>query len=49
VIVENAAQVEQFRNGKEAVLGFLVGQLMKKSKGKANPKLAGDTLRRLLK
>jgi aspartyl-tRNA(Asn)/glutamyl-tRNA(Gln) amidotransferase subunit B len=49
VIAENAAQVEQFRSGKEAVLGFLVGQLMKKSKGKANPKLAGDTLRRLLK
>jgi aspartyl-tRNA(Asn)/glutamyl-tRNA(Gln) amidotransferase subunit B len=49
VIAENAAQVEQFRSGKEAVLGFLVGQLMKKSKGKANPKLAGNTLRRLLK
>jgi len=49
VIAENVAQVEQFRSGKEAVLGFLVGQLMKKSKGKANPKLAGDTLRRLLK
>jgi aspartyl-tRNA(Asn)/glutamyl-tRNA(Gln) amidotransferase subunit B len=49
VIAENAVQVEQFRNGKEAVLGFLVGQLMKKSRGKANPKLAGDTLRALLK
>jgi aspartyl-tRNA(Asn)/glutamyl-tRNA(Gln) amidotransferase subunit B len=49
VITENAAQAEQFKNGKEAVLGYLVGQLMKKSKGKANPKLAGDTLRTLLK
>jgi aspartyl-tRNA(Asn)/glutamyl-tRNA(Gln) amidotransferase subunit B len=49
VILENAAQVEQFRGGKEAVLGFLVGQLMKKSKGKANPKLAGEILRTLLK
>ncbi len=49
VITENAAQAEQFKNGKEAVLGYLVGQLMKKSKGKANPKLAGDTLRALLK
>jgi len=28
VIAENATQVEQFRSGKEAVLGFLVGQLM---------------------
>jgi aspartyl-tRNA(Asn)/glutamyl-tRNA(Gln) amidotransferase subunit B len=49
VITENVTQVEQFRSGKEAVLGFLVGQLMKKSKGKANPKLAGEILRTLLK
>lgn len=49
VLTENAVQAEQFRSGKEAVLGFLVGQLMKKSKGKANPKLAGDVLRKLLK
>jgi aspartyl-tRNA(Asn)/glutamyl-tRNA(Gln) amidotransferase subunit B len=49
VIAENVTQVEQFRSGKEAVLGFLVGQLMKKSKGKANPKLAGEALRTLLK
>jgi aspartyl-tRNA(Asn)/glutamyl-tRNA(Gln) amidotransferase subunit B len=49
VIAENVTQVEQFRSGKEAVLGFLVGQLMKKSKGKANPKLAGEILRILLK
>lgn len=48
VIAENPTQVQQFRDGKQAVLGFLVGQLMKKSKGKANPKLAGDTLRSLL-
>ncbi|MCX6062872.1 MAG: Asp-tRNA(Asn)/Glu-tRNA(Gln) amidotransferase subunit GatB [Caldiserica bacterium] len=49
VIAENGTQVEQFRGGKEAVLGFLVGQLMKKSRGKANPKLAGEVLGRLLK
>jgi aspartyl-tRNA(Asn)/glutamyl-tRNA(Gln) amidotransferase subunit B len=49
VILENRVQVEQFRSGKEAVLGFLVGQLMKKSKGKANPKLAGEILRTLLR
>lgn len=48
VIAENAVQVQQFKSGKEAVLGFLVGQLMKKSKGKANPKLAGELLRKLL-
>ncbi|HWQ21980.1 MAG TPA: Asp-tRNA(Asn)/Glu-tRNA(Gln) amidotransferase subunit GatB [Clostridia bacterium] len=49
VIAENPTQVEQFRSGKDAVLGFLVGQLMKKSRGKANPKLAGDTLQKLLR
>ena len=48
VIIENPAQVGQFKAGKEAVLGFLVGQLMKKSKGKANPQLAGEVLRKLL-
>jgi len=48
VIAENPAQVGQFKAGKEAVLGFLVGQLMKKSKGKANPQLAGEVLRKLL-
>jgi aspartyl-tRNA(Asn)/glutamyl-tRNA(Gln) amidotransferase subunit B len=48
VVAENPAQVGQFKAGKEAVLGFLVGQLMKKSKGKANPQLAGEVLRKLL-
>src|SRR5690606_38185816 len=37
VISENPAQVEQYRAGKEKVLGFLVGQVMKLSQGKANP------------
>ncbi len=40
VIEQNPAQVEQYRNGKTAVIQFLVGQLMKLSRGKANPKLA---------
>jgi len=37
VIAANPEQVEQFRAGKEKVLAFLVGQVMKQSKGKANP------------
>ena len=37
VIEKHSAQVEQYRGGKEGVLGFFVGQVMKASKGKANP------------
>jgi aspartyl-tRNA(Asn)/glutamyl-tRNA(Gln) amidotransferase subunit B len=49
VIAENAAVVADFRAGKEKALGALVGQVMKKSQGKANPPLANEILRRLLK
>jgi aspartyl-tRNA(Asn)/glutamyl-tRNA(Gln) amidotransferase subunit B len=45
VIRDNPAEVESFRAGKEKVFGFLVGQVMKKSKGKANPQLANEMLR----
>ena len=45
VIATNPAPVEQFRNGKEGALNALVGQVMKKTKGAANPKLAGELLR----
>jgi aspartyl-tRNA(Asn)/glutamyl-tRNA(Gln) amidotransferase subunit B len=44
VIRENPDVVEKFREGKAAVLGFLVGQLIKKSEGSANPKLARELL-----
>lgn len=40
VIAANPAQVEQYRGGKTAVLQFFVGQLMKQSRGKANPQTA---------
>ena len=40
VIAANPAQVEQYRAGKTAVLQFFVGQLMKQSRGKANPQTA---------
>ena len=37
VLQEHTGTVEEYRNGKEKVLGFLVGQVMRKMKGKANP------------
>jgi aspartyl-tRNA(Asn)/glutamyl-tRNA(Gln) amidotransferase subunit B len=48
VIAANATQVEQFRAGKQQVLGFLVGQVMKASKGKANPQQVNEALRKRL-
>jgi aspartyl-tRNA(Asn)/glutamyl-tRNA(Gln) amidotransferase subunit B len=44
-IVENPDAVAQFRAGKEGVVGFLVGQVMKKSGGSANPKIVSELLR----
>ena len=37
ILQANPSQVEEYKGGKEKVLGFLVGQVMKASKGKANP------------
>jgi aspartyl-tRNA(Asn)/glutamyl-tRNA(Gln) amidotransferase subunit B len=48
VIAENPGPVEQFRRGKEGVIGFLVGQVMKASKGAANPQEAQRLLRERL-
>jgi aspartyl-tRNA(Asn)/glutamyl-tRNA(Gln) amidotransferase subunit B len=45
VIAENPDAVENFRKGKEAALKFLVGQVMRKSKGRANPQMATELLR----
>jgi aspartyl-tRNA(Asn)/glutamyl-tRNA(Gln) amidotransferase subunit B len=49
VIAANPEQVEQFRAGKEKVLGFFVGQVMQKSRGKANPGQVNQMLRDKLK
>jgi aspartyl-tRNA(Asn)/glutamyl-tRNA(Gln) amidotransferase subunit B len=49
VIAANPQQVEQFRGGKEGLFGFFVGQVMKASKGKANPKIVNERLREKLK
>ena len=45
VISDNASKVAEFRNGKDKLFGFFVGQVMKKSQGKANPKLVNDLLK----
>ena len=49
VIANNPEQVEQFREGKEQVLSYLVGQAMKLSRGKANPGQVNQILREKLK
>lgn len=49
VITNNPDQVQQFREGKEQVFGFLVGQAMRISKGKANPAQVNSLLRDALK
>ncbi len=48
VLAANAAQVEQYRAGSTKVFGFLVGQLMKETRGKAKADLANEILRELL-
>src|SRR5919205_1045257 len=49
VIASNPQQLEQYRAGKEALFGFFVGQVMKASKGKANPKVVNELLKAKLK
>jgi aspartyl-tRNA(Asn)/glutamyl-tRNA(Gln) amidotransferase subunit B len=49
IIAANPKQVADYRAGKEALFGFLVGQVMKASKGKANPKVVNERLREKLK
>ena len=46
VIKENSSVFEEYKNGKEAVLGFLVGQAMKISKGSGNPQKISDLLKK---
>ncbi|MCM2357504.1 MAG: Asp-tRNA(Asn)/Glu-tRNA(Gln) amidotransferase subunit GatB [Geobacteraceae bacterium] len=49
IMAANAGQVEEFRGGKEKVFGFFVGQVMRASKGKANPALVNEILLKKLK
>jgi aspartyl-tRNA(Asn)/glutamyl-tRNA(Gln) amidotransferase subunit B len=49
VLAENPQQVDDYRGGKEGLLGFFVGQVMKQTEGRANPKLVNELLREKLK
>ena len=48
VIEENPQPVEDYHNGKKKAMGFLVGQIMKEMKGKADPAMANNILKELL-
>jgi len=49
IMAANAGQVEEYRGGKEKVFGFFVGQVMRASKGKANPSVVNELLQKKLK
>ena len=49
IMAANAGQVEEYRSGKEKVFGFFVGQVMKASRGKANPSVVNELLLNRLK
>jgi aspartyl-tRNA(Asn)/glutamyl-tRNA(Gln) amidotransferase subunit B len=44
ILNNNAQSIEDYKNGKDRALGFLVGQVMKLSKGKANPAMTSELL-----
>jgi aspartyl-tRNA(Asn)/glutamyl-tRNA(Gln) amidotransferase subunit B len=48
ILGENQSQVEAYRGGKEGLLGFFVGQVMKETGGKANPKVVNERVREKL-
>jgi aspartyl-tRNA(Asn)/glutamyl-tRNA(Gln) amidotransferase subunit B len=48
IVAENPGPTEDFRQGKERVLGFFVGQVMKETRGQANPQMVNDLLRKHL-
>ena len=48
IVAANPAQAEDYRNGKTKLMGYFVGQLMQKTKGKANPKMANELFNKAL-
>ena len=48
VISRNPKEVKAYKNGKTKLLGFFVGQVMKETRGKANPKIANEMLKKKL-
>ena len=49
ILAVSSTQVEQYRNGQEKVFGYFVGQVMKATGGKANPKQVNEILKKKLK
>ena len=49
MLSKNKEKVSQYKSGKEKLLGFFVGEVMKASKGKANPQLVNQILKNNLK
>jgi aspartyl-tRNA(Asn)/glutamyl-tRNA(Gln) amidotransferase subunit B len=48
ILASNPGQVEAYRGGKEGLLGYFVGQVMKETQGKANPKVVNELVREKL-
>jgi aspartyl-tRNA(Asn)/glutamyl-tRNA(Gln) amidotransferase subunit B len=48
VMAANPGQVEEYRGGKEKLMGFFVGQVMRATKGKANPAAVNEMLKKKL-
>jgi len=48
IVAANPGPAEEFRQGRERGLGFFVGQVMKETRGQANPQMVNDLLRRHL-
>jgi aspartyl-tRNA(Asn)/glutamyl-tRNA(Gln) amidotransferase subunit B len=49
ILAANPGEVEAYRGGKEGLLGYFVGQAMKETGGKANPKVLNELIREKLK
>ncbi len=49
ILAANSKQLEQYRSGQEKLFGYFVGQVMKATAGKANPKQVNDVLKRKLR
>ncbi len=48
VLARSQTEVEAYKNGKTKLLGYFVGQVMKETRGKANPKIVNDLLKKIL-
>ena len=49
IVEKYPKEVQDYKNGKDKLMGFFVGQIMKETQGKANPKALNEILNKLLK